>query len=104
MAGVTRVQERAELTAGRKLLLTVDPSKKPSKETTMEILKDIEQKKADTLSDLSNPFKASREKFETVLDLECAKHKITDFIEVDKSIESEKLFWACCHEYGLMKS
>ena len=46
-------------------------------------MKAIEQKKADTLSDLSNPFKASGEKFETVLDLEAARHKITDFIEVD---------------------
>ena len=76
LAGVNRVLERAQLTAGRKLLLTIDPTKKPSEEKTRETLQAIERKKADTLSELSNPFKASREKFETVLDLECAKHKI----------------------------
>ena len=49
----------------------------------MDTLKAIEKKKADTLSELSNPFKASREKFETVLDLESARYKLIDFIEVD---------------------
>lgn len=70
----------------------------------MATLKAIEQKKTETLSDLSNPFKAGREKHEIVLDLECAKAKITDYIEVDQAIESEQLFNACCHHYGLMKS
>lgn len=96
--------ERAQIAAGRKLLLTIDPSKKPSQEKTRETLLAVERKKAETLSELSNPFKAAREKIETVLDLECAKHKLTDFIEVDQQIESEQLFWACCHEYGMMKS
>lgn len=64
-------------------MLTTDPSKKPSKELTVDTLKAIEKKKADTLSELSNPFKASREKFETVLDLESARYKLIDFIEVD---------------------
>ena len=104
LASVNRVIERAQLTAGRKLLLTTDPAKKPSKDLTTEILREIEKKKADTLSELSNPFKASRDKYETVLDLECARYKLTDYVELDRKIESEELFWACCHEYGLMKS
>ena len=64
--------------------LTTDPSLKPSKELVIETLKKIEKMKAETLSELSNPFKAAREKYETVIDLECAKYKITDFIEVDQ--------------------
>ena len=60
--------------------------------------------KVDILSELSNPFKAAREKFETVMDLEVAKNKITDYIEVDQAVESEQLFWAVCHHLDLMKS
>ena len=39
--------------------------------------------KVETLSELSNPFKVAREKVETVLDLEVAKNKITDYVEID---------------------
>ena len=86
------------------MLLTMEETKKPSLEKTVETLKKIEKMKAETLSELSNPFKASREKFEIVLDLEIAKNKITDYIEVDQEIESENLFNAVCHHYDLMKS
>ena len=70
----------------------------------METLEAIEEQKKQTLSELSNPFKVAREKYEIVIDLEVAKTKIRHFIEVDKSFESERLFWAACHEYGLMKT
>ena len=86
------------------MLLNVEDEKKPSLEKTIETLKKIEYMKADTLSQLSNPFKAARDKFEIVLDLEVAKNKISDYIEVDQKIESEQLFNAVCHHQGLMKS
>jgi len=70
----------------------------------VETLQGIEEKKKETLSELSNPFKAAREKYETVIDLEVAKSKLRHFIEIDKCIASERLFWAACHEYGLMKT
>ena len=63
--------------------LVTDSKLKPSREMVVATLKKIEKMKAETLSELSNPFKAAREKYETVIDLECAKYKITDFIEVD---------------------
>ena len=53
---------------------------------------------------MSNPFKAAREKYETVVDLEVAKWKLTHFIEIDKGFASERLFWAACHHYELMKT
>lgn len=64
----------------------------------------VEDKKKDTLSELSNPFKAAREKYETVIDLEEAKWRITHFIEIEKKFPSERLFWAACHHYELMKT
>ena len=64
----------------------------------------VEESKKETLSELSNPFKAAREKFETVVDLEDAKKRLTHFIELDRGYASERLFWAACDHYGLMKS
>ena len=71
------------LAQGRKEFLVADAVKKPTREQAIAMIKEIEKKKADTLSELSNPFKVAREKIETVLDLEAAKNKITDYIEVD---------------------
>ena len=96
--------EKAELAQGRKEFLAADAVKKPTREQAIAMIKEIEKKKADTLSELSNPFKVAREKIETILDLEAAKNKITDYIEVDQGIGSESLFWAACHHYELMKT
>ena len=54
-----------------------------SREKTIEILKKIEDIKADVLSDLSDPWKATREKLDTIIDLEVQKFKIVDYVEVD---------------------
>ena len=69
-----------------------------------ETLKLVEEKKKETLSELSNPFKVAREKFETVVDLEVAKWRLTHFIVIERNFACERLFWAACHEYGMMKS
>lgn len=87
------------MTEGRKIFLTLAEEQKPSREKTIEMLQNIEKMKAETLSELSNPFKVAREKIDTVLDLETAKNKITDYIEVDQAIASESLFEAACHHY-----
>ena len=63
--------------------LTTPEGQRPSKELTIETLKAIETRKAETLSELSNPFRVVREKFETVIDLEVAKAKLTNLIEDD---------------------
>lgn len=81
------------------MFLTLAEEQKPSREKTIEMLQNIEKMKAETLSELSNPFKVAREKIDTVLDLETAKNKITDYIEVDQAIASESLFEAACHHY-----
>lgn len=60
--------------------------------------------KAETLSELSNPFKVVRDKIDTVLDLESEKNKITDYIEVDQAFSNEMVFEAACHHYELMKT
>ena len=73
MQGIQKVIERSERNKQKKLWLETDPTKKPSEELVIETLKAMEVKKAETLSELSNPFKVSREKYETVIDLECAK-------------------------------
>lgn len=104
MQGIQKVIERNERNKQKKLWLETDPTKKPSEELVIETLKAMEVKKAETLSELSNPFKVSREKYETVIDLECAKWRLTHFVEVDQGISSERLFWAACHHYNLMKS
>ena len=40
------------------------------RDKTIEILKKIEEIKEDTLSDLSDPWKATRKKLDTIIDLE----------------------------------
>ena len=70
MQGIQKVIERNERNKQKKLWLETDPTKKPSEELVIETLKAMEVKKAETLSELSNPFKVSREKYETVIDLE----------------------------------
>ena len=52
----------------------------------MEILKKIEEIKEDTLSDLSDPWKATRKKLDTIIDLEAQKYKIIDLVEVDYNV------------------
>lgn len=104
LTSVNRIFERQKLNQRRKIWLQTETEKKPAKEKVLETLKAIEVKKAETLSELSNPFKAAREKFETVLDLEEAKSKLTDYIEVDQGFSSELLFDAACEHYQLMKS
>ena len=54
-----------------------------SKDKAIEMLKKIEEIKLDTLSDLSDPWKATREKLDTIIDLEVQKYKIIDYVEVD---------------------
>ena len=54
-----------------------------SREKTIEILKKIEAIKTDVLADLSDPWKATREKLDTIIDLEVQKFKIVDYVEVD---------------------
>ena len=53
------------------------------RDRTIEILKKIEDIKTDTLSDLSDPWKATRKKLDTIIDLEAQKYKIIDLVEVD---------------------
>ena len=57
-----------------------------SREKTVEILKKIEEIKEDTLSDLSDPWKATRKKLDTIIDLEAQKYKIIDLVEVDYNV------------------
>ena len=57
-----------------------------TREKTIEILKKIEEIKLDTLSDLSDPWKATREKLDTIIDLEVQKYKIIDYVEVEQKI------------------
>ena len=54
-----------------------------SKEKTVEILKKVEDIKLDVLSDLSDPWKATRERLDTIIDLEVQKQKMIDYVEVD---------------------
>ena len=84
-------------------LMTAEADR-PSKDLAVETLKAIEAKKVETLSELSNPFRVARDKFETVIDLEVAKAKLTNLIEVDKGIASEEMFWAACEHYDMVKS
>ena len=57
---------RADLNFGR-----FEPSVL-TREKTIEVMKFVEDQKLDVLSDLSNPFKAVREKEEVVIDLQLA--------------------------------
>ena len=57
-----------------------------SREKTVEILKKIEEIKEDTLSDLSDPWKSTRKKLDTIIDLEAQKYKIIDLVEVDYNV------------------
>ena len=77
--------------------------KVPSKEQVVEIMKKVEDLKLEALSDLSNPFKVAREKFDTVLDLEVYSTKIEDFIEVDNGI-SYSVYTGACRFYNLLKT
>ena len=54
-----------------------------SQEKTIEMLKKIEEIKVDVLSDLSDPWKATREKLDTIIDLEIQKYKLIDYVEVE---------------------
>ena len=73
-----------------------------SQEKTIEILKKIEDIKVDVLSDLSDPWKATREKIDTIIDLEVQKYKIIDYVEVDMQTNNE-VFKAACTHYDLLK-
>ena len=73
-----------------------------SQEKTIEILKKIEEIKADVLSDLSDPWKATRERIDTIIDLEVQKYKIIDYVEVDMETDDE-VFKAACIHYDLLK-
>ena len=66
------------------------------------MLKKIEEIKVDVLSDLSDPWKATREKIDTIIDLEVQKYKIIDYIEVEMKTDDE-VFKAACVHYDLLK-
>ena len=55
-----------------------------SKEKTIEILQKVEEMKLETLSDLSDPWKVTREKLDTIIDLEVQKCRLIDYVEVDQ--------------------
>ncbi len=75
-----------------------------TREKTLEVIKFVEDQKIDVLSELSNPFKAVREKEEVVIDLQLEECKIEDTLFFKFNIEDPTIYKKALEHYEFTKS